>query len=201
MHALIFPTAIRIETQNSGYQFTSFRSRSNTLDHLIQLLENYQARLASENDSLATSAQSDPIPNVDPGQDESNENKNVPDTTFSDLGSNGEDDEKADTSNDTEHNSTSELLSLTDDECQQVDANNNRIEKGAAAYEMRDSPCGILNRLTATSSASLPGHQQYYDLDYSDLSNRKVTVSLRQKQTLAQKLKILVGLLIPAFFE
>lgn len=200
MHALIFPTAIRIETQNSSYQFTSFRSRSNTLDHLIQLLGNYQAQFASENDSIATSTQSDTIGNADPGQEESNENKKVVNTTFTDLGSDGEDDERADTSNDTEHNLTSELLSLTEDECQQVDANNNRLKKGAA-YEMRDSPCGILNRLTATSSASLPGHQRYYDLDYSDLSNRKVTVSLRQKQTLTQKLKILVGLLIPAFFE
>lgn len=38
MHALIFPTAIRIETKNSTYSFTSFRSRSHTLDHLTSLL-------------------------------------------------------------------------------------------------------------------------------------------------------------------
>lgn len=198
MHALIFPTAIRIETQNSSYQFTSFRSRSNTLDHLIKLLGNYQAQLASENDSLASSSQSDTIPNAEQNPAQSNENKNTANTTSTDLGSDGEDDETASTSNDTEHNMTSELLSQTDDECQQVDANNNVINKGSKAYEMRDSPCGILNRMTATSSA---GQQSYYDIDYSDLSNRKVTVSLRQKQTLAQKLKILVGLLIPAFFE
>ena len=37
-HALIFPTAIRIETQNSGYQFTSFLSRTNTLEKLTTLL-------------------------------------------------------------------------------------------------------------------------------------------------------------------
>lgn len=39
MHALIFPTAIRIETKNSTYSFTSFRSRGNTLDHLHDLLQ------------------------------------------------------------------------------------------------------------------------------------------------------------------
>lgn len=38
VHAFIFPTAIRIETQNSAYLFTSFRSRSHTLDHLTNLL-------------------------------------------------------------------------------------------------------------------------------------------------------------------
>ncbi len=42
MHAVIFPTAIRINTQNSSYSFTSFRSRSHTLDHLLFLLN--QAR-------------------------------------------------------------------------------------------------------------------------------------------------------------
>lgn len=201
MHALIFPTAIRIETQNSSYQFTSFRSRSNTLEHLIQLLGNYQAQLASENDSLATSSQTDTISKAEQNPVQFNQDKNSANTTSTDLGSDGEDDETANTSNDTEHNMTDELLSQTDDECHQVDANNNVIRKGSKAYEMRDSPCGILNRMAATSSASLPGHQPYYDIDYSDLSNRKVTVSLRQKQTLTQKLKILVGLLIPAFFD
>lgn len=39
MHALIFPTAIRIQTKNSTYAFTSFRSRGNTLDHLHNLLQ------------------------------------------------------------------------------------------------------------------------------------------------------------------
>lgn len=38
MHALIFPTAIRIQTQNSTYSFTSFRSRSQTLTLLNRLL-------------------------------------------------------------------------------------------------------------------------------------------------------------------
>jgi hypothetical protein len=38
MQFLIFPTQIRIETRNSIYSFTSFRSRSNTLDHLSNLL-------------------------------------------------------------------------------------------------------------------------------------------------------------------
>ena len=44
MHALIFPTAIRIETRNSSYSFTSFRSRSNTLEHLINLLNESQQK-------------------------------------------------------------------------------------------------------------------------------------------------------------
>lgn len=39
MHAVIFPTAIRIETHNGVYSFTSFRSRSHTLDHLVELLQ------------------------------------------------------------------------------------------------------------------------------------------------------------------
>ena len=42
MHALIFPTAIRIETKNSSYIFTSFLSRSNTIDHLIRLLSQHR---------------------------------------------------------------------------------------------------------------------------------------------------------------
>ena len=37
MHALIFPTAICIDTNNSRYTFTSFRSRSHTYDNLIGL--------------------------------------------------------------------------------------------------------------------------------------------------------------------
>ncbi len=44
MHAFIFPTAIRIETQNSAYQFTSFRSRSSTLDQLVKLLQNFKQK-------------------------------------------------------------------------------------------------------------------------------------------------------------
>jgi len=44
MHALIFPTAIRIETQNSTYSFTSFRSRSNTLDKLTSLLNQFRQK-------------------------------------------------------------------------------------------------------------------------------------------------------------
>jgi hypothetical protein len=48
MHALIFPTAIRIDTQNSSYSFTSFRSRSNTLDYLSRLLDNYKKLAASQ---------------------------------------------------------------------------------------------------------------------------------------------------------
>jgi hypothetical protein len=49
MHALIFPTAIRIETQNSTYVFTSFLSRANTYDRLIGLLdESRQRRLEAD---------------------------------------------------------------------------------------------------------------------------------------------------------
>ena len=44
MHALIFPTAIRIETNNSSYSFTSFRSRSHTLDHLTTLLNQWRQK-------------------------------------------------------------------------------------------------------------------------------------------------------------
>jgi len=48
-HAMIFPTAIRIDTLNSSYVFTSFLSRSNTIDHLNNLLKNYRKR---ESDSI-----------------------------------------------------------------------------------------------------------------------------------------------------
>jgi hypothetical protein len=41
-HAKIFPTAIRIDTLNSSYVFTSFLSRSNTIDHLNNLLKNHR---------------------------------------------------------------------------------------------------------------------------------------------------------------
>jgi hypothetical protein len=51
MHAVIFPTAIRIQTQNSAYSFTSFRSRSQTLDHLNKLLK--QSRLLHETATAA----------------------------------------------------------------------------------------------------------------------------------------------------
>ena len=37
MHALIFPTAIRIDTNNSSYSFGSFRSRSQTYERLHAL--------------------------------------------------------------------------------------------------------------------------------------------------------------------
>ena len=48
-HAKIFPTAIRIDTLNSSYVFTSFLSRSNTIDHLNSLLKNFRNR---ETDSI-----------------------------------------------------------------------------------------------------------------------------------------------------
>ena len=39
MHAMIFPTAIRIQTQNSTYAFTSFLSRSQAVELLNKLLK------------------------------------------------------------------------------------------------------------------------------------------------------------------
>ena len=52
MQFLIFPTQIRIETRNSIYSFTSFRSRSNTLDHLSNLLLQSRQREANNIDLL-----------------------------------------------------------------------------------------------------------------------------------------------------
>ena len=52
MQFLIFPTQIRIETRNSTYSFTSFRSRSNTLDHLSNLLLQCRQREADNIEML-----------------------------------------------------------------------------------------------------------------------------------------------------
>ena len=54
MQFLIFPTQIRIETRNSTYSFTSFRSRSNTLDHLSNLLLQSRQREADNIENLST---------------------------------------------------------------------------------------------------------------------------------------------------
>lgn len=204
MHALIFPTAIRIETQNSGYNFTSFRSRSNTFDHLLKLLDNYQKKLASQ--SFKSIQSNDQFMN-----DMNKERNNLLTSPVqSDLGS--EEDELDE--EDKEQDLTSELLSITDEDSN-VDRNNNKNN----AYNLNTPVTTYFNNFIAydqyiknnknnlneISKTSVPfigsNYHNYYDIDYSDLSNRKVTVSLRHKKTLIQKVKILISLLIPAFFD
>lgn len=63
MHALIFPTAIRIVTKNSTYSFTSFRSRSNTLDHLTELLKHARQKQIEQMDKQEIA---DGLKTVDP---------------------------------------------------------------------------------------------------------------------------------------
>lgn len=191
MHALIFPTAIRIETKNSNYQFTSFRSRSNTLDHLTKLLSSYNENTASD----INQSNGNPVIGSSEAELLSKSDENVSTSrdvgelsiasTSTDLGS--EEDEG-------ESNLTRELLAITDEESsQQVDANNNCMQQNANDC---NTPVLVSNKL----QVALTSGYKYYDLD-CDLSNRKATLSPRLKQSLIQKVKVLIGLLIPAFFE
>lgn len=204
MHALIFPTAIRIETQNSSYQFTSFRSRSNTLDHLIRLLSNYQQKLHAQSYPRSNG----PI-NEQNSSNLSKTSETTPNSTHTDMVSEEEDYEEKD------QDLTSELLSIHGEDLN--DTNNNDFNtihlnscdtpvttyfNNFIAYDKKQNNRCTLNGMNKNSVPFIANNcYNYYDIDYSDLSNRRVTVSLRHKQTLIQKVKILIGQLIPAFFD
>jgi len=92
-------------------------------------------------------------------------------------------------------------IMLINDEPVNVDLNNNVIQKPVKtffndfiAYDQRKT--AQVNKNTVSNS-----YYNYYDIDYSDLSSNKVTVTLRHKKTLLQKVKILISLLIPAYFD
>lgn len=203
MHALIFPTAIRIQTQNSVYSFTSFRSRSNTLDHLITLLGNYQKRLENSSIRNRDSELSDNSSKTNDSND------NVKSMTQTESWSEEED---LNDSYEKEHDLTSELLSITDEENNLDVNNNNMLMKSTpvttyfnnfVAYDQHKKHNRSFKELNNKNSVPFISNScyRYYDIDYSDLSNRKVTVSLRNKKSLIQKVKILISLLIPAFFD
>jgi hypothetical protein len=119
MHAFIFPTAIRIETQNSAYQFTSFRSRSNTLDHLVKLLDNFKRK--QENQSIRTEESLGPNNSgMNSFKKDTNSTSNARSMQSSDIWSEEEDLNESD---DKDHDLTSELLSITDEDTN-IDVNN-----------------------------------------------------------------------------
>ena len=113
MHVLIFPTAVRIETQNSAYQFTSFRSRSNTYDQLVRILNNFKKKNL-ENQSNSSQANGVSLEQENSLKTDNINNEN-PSRSIqsSDIWSEDDDLNEFD---DKDHDLTTELLSITDEE-------------------------------------------------------------------------------------
>ena len=107
MHALIFPTAIRIETQNSAYTFTSFRSRSNTIEHLIKLLGNQQ-QMKADRSSLAADA----TPQHEARLSDGDEGSSLKNNQIVEFIINDDEYEEGE---ENEHDLTNELLSFNDE--------------------------------------------------------------------------------------
>ncbi|RMZ93238.1 GRAM domain-containing 3 [Brachionus plicatilis] len=191
MHALIFPTAIRIQTKNSTYSFTSFRSRGNTLDHLHNLLQNSR-QLSLMFDFLQR--QIDQMSKIG-----LSENSNL---NFSIMDYDGE-------KNPDEINKIEEYKKKLDDDTTSI---NRTISE--SNFSDNSSPDLIKicrkksNRLenrkansTHFTSPHIP-KQQANNLSYVlDFKNNTVIVSLKHKKTLFQRAKILLSLFIPGFFD
>ncbi|CAF0830371.1 unnamed protein product [Brachionus calyciflorus] len=193
MHALIFPTAIRIETKNSTYSFTSFRSRGNTLDHLHELLQSSRQR---QIDRLGLN-----------DHESNSEKSNYLNITISDFGS--EMNEK----NQDEIKKIEELKRKLDDETTSI---SRTISESNLSNSITSAPAIIYQENNSKSSPYLPikktnsihftsphtPKQQSNNLSYVlDFRNNTVIVSLKHKKTLLQKAKILLGILIPGFFD
>lgn len=185
MHALIFPTAIRINTQNSSYSFTSFRSRSHTLDHLLFLWTQARDREFDRNvvsDQL-TFALNNPTKDL-AIKSGNNQTLNILEK-IKENNLNISDDQEANTTisssqlND-ESTNDDDGASILSDELNDNQINPNLITNSCYSYYNRPDIV--------------------YDFD-CDLSKNMVRVSLRHKRTLLQKVKILLSLLIPGFFD
>lgn len=117
-HALIFPTAIRIETQNSGYQFTSFLSRTNTLEKLTTLLRGMPLHDKNQseqyNDSSKTKATGET-------------SRDLYSRSCNNLGSEEDEYEAGDS------DLTTDIM-LINDEPVDVDINNNVLKKPVKTY-------------------------------------------------------------------
>lgn len=177
MLVLIFPTQIRIETRNSVYSFTSFRSRANTLDHLSNLLLQSRQR---EADLI-----------------------NVAHTNMVD-----EDDEDQLLNKTIELDSNDVKVTIDDDEPRVVRSNsiniletNKEIKENQFLIDKRNSiDNSRLQASTRNENQFLDNNNNFiYDIKFN--STNTVTVSLRSKRTLSQKIQLLLAVIIPGFFD
>lgn len=196
MHAFIFPTAIRIDTQNSSYQFTSFRSRSNTLDHLVRLINNFQQKL--ENQSIKNQLNySSKV--FDLNKQTESSTHLVPINNQPDVCSEAESLEEKD--NDLMNKSLN---------CEEY---NNEICTPVATYfnnfiaydKFKNQNLNELNSVPYISNSCYnyynSPNKMIYDIDYSDLSRNKVTISLRHNKSLIEKVKVFISFFMPPFSD
>jgi hypothetical protein len=196
MHAVIFPTAIRINTQNSSYSFTSFRSRSHTLDHLLFLLNQARER-QNDSNKLKILALNDDGKLLN--EQSNSDDKNTSTTTLVPIDNN--DSEHQQKINITPNSSIQDESNANSDESL-LNESNNTIDLNNDTKKINKNNRQS-NQIVNTNnfySSYYTRPDMIYDFD-CDLSRNMVRVSLRHKRSLLQKVKILLSLLIPGFFD